>query len=923
LNNKFKMDKGGSKILNLVKQMKSSGGELDLKSKNLTDADITEDITKADKVKTLDLSNNKLTVFPDYIHKLTPVNLRISSNGITSVSSHDILQFTGLREIDMKANRMKSFCDEPLTANSYSLIQNNFNSLMHIDLSQNNLTQIAPFICELKNLKTLVLAFNNITSLDPLFQDGNVQHLDVLDMSNNSLTDVPTNIYRWQTLTTLVLQNNNIKTFAPEIGYLTNLKNLNILGNPSLLIKNNTASKGVQVILNYLKDRVADKAAIEKDLQNIKTNGPPQKKAPANLASGSKKKTVIPVQDDDEEEEEVAPVKKAPAKKQAPPPQDDDDEDEETPVRKPQPKKKPAPPIEDDEEEDETPVRKPQPKKKAPQPVDEDEEEEETPVRKPQPKKKPAAPVEDDEEEEEATPVRKPQPKKKPVPQSDEEEEDEPSPPKKQPAKAPAKKAPQSEDDEEEDQIPVQQAPKAGTGKPEKKIYTHANQQSEPGIFGTGGMEFPKKAEKTLTNDSQVSDKPAAGGKLKVDPKKQNDIFSTGDPTPQNTGRKHTTQYNAESEEHLGHSGKKHYAAANAQSEQAAPTTAGQRKNHPSQQSDVWDTPVTATSKKSAAQKPAEEEDVKPATRKAHPSQASDIWNTPAVTKKTPAAAKKVEESEEEDEAPAPVQQKKNKPVQVEEDEEEEETPKPPKKAAKKKAVQQSEDDEEEDTAPPKKKPVQKVVEEETPKPKKKAPAQKVEVSEEEEEEKPAPPAKKKAHPSKESEVHDAPARVPRKNHPSDSSDIWDTPAPKKKAPPKQIEEEDEEAPAPSKKKSAAPAQTQESERPQTSSTRQHPSQESEEKVSHVSARGAGHNQSNFSKSDVFGFGVTSKGESQATLTAGGLKGADVAKAQEIEAKIKVLQDQLDNDYNLSKARAAEIKKEIGNLRVQKNTLGK
>ncbi len=259
-----------SKLALLIRQFKNPNGDLDLKGKNLTNEDITEDIIKAEKVKALDLSQNKLHAIPQHIERVNPVSLKLNSNAIKTVSVAEIINFTCLKEIEIKTNKMSSFCDEQLIPEDVLLIQMNFAQLTYLDLSQNNISRVPPVLHEFKNLRSLILAYNSISSLEDLFKEGGIPQIDHLDLSNNSLTEVPSRIYKWQSMSSLIIQNNNIKNFPPELGFL-NLKNLNITGNPSLLLKGALANRGVSGILEYLKDRSPNKQQLEAEVAQIRS----------------------------------------------------------------------------------------------------------------------------------------------------------------------------------------------------------------------------------------------------------------------------------------------------------------------------------------------------------------------------------------------------------------------------------------------------------------------------------------------------------------------------------------------------------------------------------------------------------------------------------------------------------------------------
>ena len=259
-----------SKMVQLIRQMKNTNGDLDLRNKGLSSQDFTEDILVAEKVRSLDISDNKLTKFPPFIDRLLPTSLKINSNSIAIVDVQDIINFASLRDFEMKGNRMTSFCDSIKSKQDIILLQMNYAQLTYLDISQNAIKVMPAVLPYFTNLRSLIVSFNNITSLESLFQEGNLESLDHLDIGNNNLKDIPINIYRWQSLTTLNLQNNDIKNVPPEIGYLP-LKSFNITGNPTMLLKGNMATKGAAVLIDYLRDKVVDKAKIESEIASIKS----------------------------------------------------------------------------------------------------------------------------------------------------------------------------------------------------------------------------------------------------------------------------------------------------------------------------------------------------------------------------------------------------------------------------------------------------------------------------------------------------------------------------------------------------------------------------------------------------------------------------------------------------------------------------
>ena len=57
-------------------------------------------------------------------------------------------------------------------------------------------------------------------------------------------------------LQALDLSNNDIATIPPELGLLTQLSTLNLVGNPVKAIRMNVLSKPTAQLLEYLRDRI-------------------------------------------------------------------------------------------------------------------------------------------------------------------------------------------------------------------------------------------------------------------------------------------------------------------------------------------------------------------------------------------------------------------------------------------------------------------------------------------------------------------------------------------------------------------------------------------------------------------------------------------------------------------------------------------
>jgi len=93
-----------------------------------------------------------------------------------------------------------------------------------LDLSNKDITELPPEICNLVNLKELNLSYNSLVSLPP--ELCKLKKLESLLLLRNELKDLPDEIGMLTGLRTLDVSYNPIKEFPPSIGTLTNLQNL-------------------------------------------------------------------------------------------------------------------------------------------------------------------------------------------------------------------------------------------------------------------------------------------------------------------------------------------------------------------------------------------------------------------------------------------------------------------------------------------------------------------------------------------------------------------------------------------------------------------------------------------------------------------------------------------------------------------------
>lgn len=100
------------------------------------------------------------------------------------------------------------------------------NQLTGLSLSSINLESLPQSVCQLTDLKKLILSFNYIKSLPECFQK--LENLEELDLSRNRLFPFPEVITKIKSLKKLKLDLNSYKIIPESIGYLINLEELSI-----------------------------------------------------------------------------------------------------------------------------------------------------------------------------------------------------------------------------------------------------------------------------------------------------------------------------------------------------------------------------------------------------------------------------------------------------------------------------------------------------------------------------------------------------------------------------------------------------------------------------------------------------------------------------------------------------------------------
>ncbi|XP_043984906.1 leucine-rich repeat-containing protein 40 isoform X1 [Gambusia affinis] len=173
-------------------------------------------------VTSVNFSRNQLTVFPPRLLELR----------------------SSLSDINLGFNRL-SCCSDICS----------LQQLTHIDLRNNQLTDLPSEMKNLSKLRCIVLNYNRFSSFpEALYQ---IVTLETVMLGNNQVGGVdPSRLMQLLSLSTLDLSNNDLLSVPPELGLCTSLRCLSLEGNPFRTPRAAIVAKGTDAVLEYLRSRI-------------------------------------------------------------------------------------------------------------------------------------------------------------------------------------------------------------------------------------------------------------------------------------------------------------------------------------------------------------------------------------------------------------------------------------------------------------------------------------------------------------------------------------------------------------------------------------------------------------------------------------------------------------------------------------------
>ncbi|CAH2234047.1 leucine-rich repeat-containing protein 58 [Pararge aegeria] len=173
-------------------------------------------------LKILDISNNRLTSLPDVLKNCPLTSLIAKHNYLTNESLPKCFHTSKntLRELNLSGNKLNLFPEQVLQ----------LTSLKYLYLGGNNIVTIPNDIWKLNSLQILSLGGNQITEVPDSV--GGLVSLQALVLSNNQIEQLPASIANLKQLRSLLIHQNRLKTLPTQIIKLKCLTELSLRDNP-------------------------------------------------------------------------------------------------------------------------------------------------------------------------------------------------------------------------------------------------------------------------------------------------------------------------------------------------------------------------------------------------------------------------------------------------------------------------------------------------------------------------------------------------------------------------------------------------------------------------------------------------------------------------------------------------------------------
>lgn len=181
--------------------------------------EISQNIGKLKKLKSISFCQNKITSLPETIGQLNSLQmLDFSDNALTALPE-SVGRLAKLQKIEISNNQIKCL------PSSVGLLS----GLQSLDLSHNELAGLPDSMGDLDRLQTLLLPHNKLVSIPESV--GRLRSLQRLDISDNQLRILPESLGQMHSLQLLFISNNQISSLPETVGGLADLLELSLDGN--------------------------------------------------------------------------------------------------------------------------------------------------------------------------------------------------------------------------------------------------------------------------------------------------------------------------------------------------------------------------------------------------------------------------------------------------------------------------------------------------------------------------------------------------------------------------------------------------------------------------------------------------------------------------------------------------------------------
>uniref|UniRef100_A0A3Q3A6J5 Leucine rich repeat containing 40 n=1 Tax=Kryptolebias marmoratus TaxID=37003 RepID=A0A3Q3A6J5_KRYMA len=172
------------------------------------------------------------------------ITVNFSRNELKSIPSRLLELHSSLSDLNLGFNKLTSCSD------ICKLLQ-----LTHIDLRNNQLSDLPSEMRNLTKLRSIILNYNRFKSFPEVLYE--VFSLETVLLGNNQVCTVdPGQLIKLVYLTTLDLSNNDLLSIPPELGLCSSLRSLSLEGNPFRTPRAAILAKGTDAVLEYLRSRI-------------------------------------------------------------------------------------------------------------------------------------------------------------------------------------------------------------------------------------------------------------------------------------------------------------------------------------------------------------------------------------------------------------------------------------------------------------------------------------------------------------------------------------------------------------------------------------------------------------------------------------------------------------------------------------------